>query len=603
MLPKRILAFCLFLLTIFLCVAPEVIGQDTGFTPSPFQLCQGEKKLIVNDQVVCYQWHLGPYPGINWGGIKEWSPPYHNYGEKVIIAILDTGIKWHRDLNKEQFEPGYDLVENPGQVIQINSTDDSRDLNGHGTHIAGIIAQNTNNDRGAAGIAYNAKLMPIRISKDGNIDLETLAKGIRVTAEKAKIINLSLGEKPIDASEEFLVISEDSVQKLKEAIDYAYQKGAIIIAAAGNIQAGQKIPGFMSSLLSSEKVITVAAHNKSGYIAKYSNRANGVDITAPGGENTSAHSCNPFRINELSIDGVLQWVADKVTQQGNIEQGSICSGTSQAAAQVSAIAAIVIDEFQKCSRWLEKEETKQNCDRYSLHEIREIILNPERVLYSYMKFLEKENHSEQQQGKEAVDNYSTYVEFLTERGEGNITEEDVKIRFQQGIPQLNAYTIEWASYAYITMRANSFPLLSELSIDFSKFLSQVPEPILDYWWLALIGLVLVFASIKFPLIVGALVYGASEFGLLWWLTKQTTQESPFSLLALGGFLALIISSLLPTFLVILFLKDKFWLKIARGTALGAGISLILGAFSNFWLLFMALPPLFTFWLSRREFHE
>jgi serine protease len=135
-------------------------------------------------------------------------------GEGITVAVIDTGVSAVPDLADTQMVEGYDFVND-----RKNASDDV----GHGTHVAGTIAQSTNNNYGVAGIAYKATIMPIKVlSGGGGGTISDIAEGIKFAADNgAKIINMSLGG------------GGDS-QLMREAIDYANKKGTVIIAAAGN---------------------------------------------------------------------------------------------------------------------------------------------------------------------------------------------------------------------------------------------------------------------------------------------------------------------------------------------------------------------------------
>ncbi|MFM7788279.1 MAG: S8 family serine peptidase, partial [Microcystis panniformis] len=118
------------------------------------------------------------------------------------------------DLRETEFVEGYDFV---------NDRSNAEDDNGHGTHVAGTIAQSTNNNYGVAGIAYKAKIMPLKVlSGTGGGTVGDIAEAIRFAVDnKADVINMSLG-------------GGGETQVMKEAIEYAYSKGVVIVAAAGN---------------------------------------------------------------------------------------------------------------------------------------------------------------------------------------------------------------------------------------------------------------------------------------------------------------------------------------------------------------------------------
>ncbi len=219
-------------------------------------------------------------------------------GEGITVAVIDTGVTRVPDLKETTFVEGYDFV---------NDQIDARDDNGHGTHVAGTIAQSTNNNYGVAGIAYQAKIMPLKVlSKGGGGTVADIAEAIRYAADHdADVINLSLG-------------GGGESQLLREAIDYAYDKGVVIIAAAGN--SNQNAAAYPARY---PKVVSVAATDSAGKKAPYSNFGAGVDIAAPGGSETGK---------------ILQETIKGDTGQP-IFMG--LQGTSMAAPHVAGVAALV----------------------------------------------------------------------------------------------------------------------------------------------------------------------------------------------------------------------------------------------------------------------
>lgn len=179
-------------------------------------------------------------------------------GEGITVAVIDTGVTPVPDLQKTEFVAGYDFVND-----KINAYDDQ----GHGTHVAGTIAQSTNNNYGVAGVAYKAKIMPIKVlSASGGGTISDIAEGIKFAADhEANVINMSLG-------------GGGASRLMEEAINYAYNKGVVIVAAAGNSNENSS-----SYPARYPKVISVSALDSAGEKAPYSNFGAGVDISAPGG--------------------------------------------------------------------------------------------------------------------------------------------------------------------------------------------------------------------------------------------------------------------------------------------------------------------------------
>ena len=174
----------------------------------------------------------------------------------ILVAILDTGIdKNHEDLA--------DKV-----VAEINFTDSPAlgDLHGHGTHIAGIIAAIINNGKGIAGVAPGSRLMNVKVADDkGKCQASEIAKGIVWAVENgAKVISISLE------------LGEPSAV-LEDAVKYAWSRGALIIAAAGNV--GNEMPIYPAYY---EITIAVGASKVDGTLAPLSNHGDWVDLAAPG---------------------------------------------------------------------------------------------------------------------------------------------------------------------------------------------------------------------------------------------------------------------------------------------------------------------------------
>jgi thermitase len=206
----------------------------------------------------------------------------------VVIAILDTGI------DKQQ----EDLV---GKVIaEVNFTDSptTEDVYGHGTHIAGIIAAWAGGDTRVAGLAHDCRLMNVKVADDqGRFDSAVAARGVIWAVDHgAKVINMSL-------------VSMEPSPILEQAINYAWNQGAVVIAAAGNL-VGDKIvyPAYYSNC------IAVAATDSSDCVASWSSQGDWVDVAAPGVDIYSTLPGNKY--------------GDK-------------SGTSMAAAHVAGLAGLL----------------------------------------------------------------------------------------------------------------------------------------------------------------------------------------------------------------------------------------------------------------------
>jgi thermitase len=186
---------------------------------------------------------------------KAWDVTKGN--SNVNIAIVDTGVQAdHPDLSGKVIN-GWDFVYNDPIP---------NDANGHGTHCAGVAAAVTNNGVGIAGIAPNVKILAVRVlDANGSGTLENVANGITYAADHgAKVISLSLG-------------GPSGSITLQNAVNYAWNKGAVIVAAAGN--SGSSSPSYPAYY---SNVISVAATDSNDKKASWSNYGSWVDVAAPG---------------------------------------------------------------------------------------------------------------------------------------------------------------------------------------------------------------------------------------------------------------------------------------------------------------------------------
>jgi thermitase len=180
-------------------------------------------------------------------------------GNDVLVAVIDTGVDYnHPDLQGRVIK-GPDLA---------NNDSDPMDDQGHGTHVAGTIAATANNSTGIAGIAYNSKILAIKVlGGDGSGDTSKIANGILKAAEMgAKVINLSLG-------------GPQSSSVLKSAVDKATQQGALVVVASGN--ENTQTPSYPAAY---PNALSVGSTTTSDSRSSFSNYGSTVDIAAPGSD-------------------------------------------------------------------------------------------------------------------------------------------------------------------------------------------------------------------------------------------------------------------------------------------------------------------------------
>ena len=283
--------------------------------------------LVPNDDYYSYQWHLD---NSEYGGIEMERAWDISSGSGITIAIIDTGIAyedycegrgWRKicyeqapDLAETCFVSGYDFVNE-----DTHPNDDSSP--GHGTHVAGTVAQSTNNNLGVGGVAFDSCLMPVKVlDKNGSGTYADVAEGIRFAVDHgAKVINLSLGG------------SEPSIT-LEEAVAYAYNHGVTVVAAAGND--GASVFNYPAAY--DDYVIAVGATRYDETLAYYSSYGSSLDLVAPGGD------LNVDQNEDGYGDGVLQQTYEKSGRRKISWGYYFMQGTSMATPHVSGVAALLI---------------------------------------------------------------------------------------------------------------------------------------------------------------------------------------------------------------------------------------------------------------------
>jgi len=233
-------------------VEPMSVFRASGWTP--------------NDPLYKDQWHL-PRAGAE----QAWS---YGCGQGVTVAVIDTGVAC---FDHGPFSKGTDLkgTRCVGGYDFVNDRVEAADDNGHGTHVAGTIAQTTDNGHGVAGLAHCARLMPIKVlTGAGWGSVADVASGIRFAADHgAQVINMSLGGR----------IKSDI---LESAVKHAVGKGVIIVAAAGNSRRSVEWPAAYPG------VLAISATDQKDALAWFSSRGPEVMIAAPGVDVTQQTVCN-----------------------------------------------------------------------------------------------------------------------------------------------------------------------------------------------------------------------------------------------------------------------------------------------------------------------
>jgi serine protease len=291
-----------------------------------------------NDTDYAKQWDLfEATAGMNVPG--AWNT---TTGTGVTVAVIDTGYVAHSDL-AANIVGGYDFIADTAVSVDGNGRDSNpadpgdwynagecgagipaSDSSWHGTHVAGTIAAATNNSKGMAGIAYGAKISPIRVlGKCGGYDSDIIdaitwasggtVSGVPANSNVAKVINMSLGGDGACTS------------ATQNAINAAVNRGTTVVVAAGNDN--ENVSGHSPG--NCNNVISVAATSRTGAKASYSNYGSLVDISAPGGQ-TSTGTAN----------GIYSTL-NSGTKTPSTESYAYYQGTSMATPHIAGLAALM----------------------------------------------------------------------------------------------------------------------------------------------------------------------------------------------------------------------------------------------------------------------
>jgi serine protease len=284
------------------------------------------------------QWELNGTFGIN--APAAWSQASRlggSGGRGVTVAILDSGVAYATrgrfarspDLGYDRFVRGYDFIED-----DIFPSDEF----GHGTFVASIIGATANNAYGTVGVAYRARIMPVRVLDfEGKSDAATIARGVRyATRHGADIINLSLelfDAPPLEARPRSVMSS----RTVRSALMAARAAGVVVVSATGN-SFDLAVPSERYDTLA----INVGGTTEHGCLGGYSNHGPGMDVVAPGGGVDAPLRNNPSCVPGGPPGRNVSGVSFKSAAPRTFEMLGGFSGTSSAAPHVSGVVALVL---------------------------------------------------------------------------------------------------------------------------------------------------------------------------------------------------------------------------------------------------------------------